>query len=338
MKFKNNNQTYKLILQRKNFDTNGSFRKGLAMFTILDENDEETVGCISFGVSLLNAITSDEKNKKLIASEKSELLFVSLLPHLELNIEQLISKYENGSWCIAYLFDSQRETGFSEVDQIYYINLKNGFYKTIQNIMFKEGITNDKIQRKILDILYNHWEEDSITNILLEDLQIMIPVEFNALYRNLKALEEEKKIEILPSPSDNTKIISVKIKGEGRKEIEGRKDITSGGRIEYIMGNKIHASTSGNQSPIIIDSQHINLAFGDIISEIENESIDNSKELTAFVKELQVELNGKKNPEKVTGLLKQIGSISATVNQKILSHPLLAQLLATILASKMGLI
>lgn len=337
MRFKNKNQTYKLTLKRKNFDTQGTFRKGLAMFAVLDEHEEEIVGCISFGVSLLSAVTSDARNKNLLASEKSELLFVSLLPHLELNTEQLFKRYQNGSWCIAYLFDSQKETGFSEEDQIYYIKLQNGLYKTLQNIIFGGEITNDKIQKKILEILYNHWEEDSITNILLEDLQIMIPVEFNALYRNLKALEEENKIEILSSPSDNTKIISVKIKAEGRKEVEGRKDTSSSAIIEYIMGNKIQASTTGDQSPIII-GQNINLAFGDIITEIENENKENKEEAIKLVKDLRGEITGDKDPEKIKSLLTQLKEKASGVNEKILSHPLLSQFFATLLAAKMGII
>lgn len=337
MRFKNKNKTYRLVLERKGFDiANGSFKKGLAMFSVLDEYEDETIGCISFGVSLLNSITSDDRSKKLINSEKSELLFLSLLPHLELNFDQLIKNYKH-SYCTAYLFDSQSETGYFEKEQLYYIKIQNGFYKTVQDIIFQGEITNDKIQGKILEILYNHWEEETVTNILFEDLQIMIPVEFKALYRNLKALEEEDKIEILSSPSDNTKIISAKIKADGRKEIEGRKNTPPSAIIEYIMGNKIQASTTGDKSPIVI-GQNINLAFGDIITEIENENGENKEQAINLVKDLEKEVTNDKNPDKVINILKQIKDKASWVNQKILSHPLLSQLLAMILANKIGLI
>lgn len=225
MIFKINNQSYKAILQRKDFRTKDPFGNGLAMFAILDEHEEETIGCISFGASLLNTLTSNNKSKSLLTSEKSDLLYVSLLPHLKPDIDQLKRIFQKGSWCLAYFFSSQRETEFSKEDQIYYIKIQDGFYKTVQNIIFGNEITNSKIQKKILEILYNHWEEDSITNILFEDLQIMIPLESQAIYRNLKALEEENKIGIQYSPSDDTKIISMRIKLEGRKEIEGGKKL-----------------------------------------------------------------------------------------------------------------
>ncbi|KKQ66852.1 MAG: hypothetical protein US86_C0003G0095 [Candidatus Daviesbacteria bacterium GW2011_GWA2_38_24] len=337
MKFRTNNQTYKLILQRKDFKTKDPFGNGLAMFTVLDEHGEETIGCISFGASLLNTLTSNDKSKSFLTSEKSELLYASLLPHLELDIEQLTRIYTKGLWCIAYFFDSKRETGFSEDDQIYYIKIQDGFYKTIQNIIFDGEITNDKIQRKILEILYNHWEEDSITNILLEDLEIMIPIEPHALYRNFKALEEEDKVQIQYSPSDNTKIISVKIKGEGRKDIEGRKNTPPSAIIEYVMGHKITASTTGNQSPIVI-GENINIAFGDIITEIENEGGENKEEVIELVRELKSEMESDKNPDKITNLLSQIKEKASWVNEKILSNPFLSQLLAIILANKMGLV
>ena len=307
MRFKTDNQTYGLVLQRKGFQTKDPFGKGLAMFTVTDE-DGDTIGCVSFGASLLNTLTSDNKSKSLLTSSKSELLYVSLLSHLDLDIKQLAKIYEGGSWCVAYFFDSQRETGVSAEDQIYYIKIQNGFYKTIQNLIFNGEITNNKIQRKILEILYNYWEEDSITNILFDDLQLMIPIEFQALYRNLKALEEENKIEIQYSAAI----------------------------IEYVMGNKIQASTKGNQSPIII-GENINVAFGDIVTEIENKNEENKEDVIKLVNELKNEATTTKDPNKIIGLLGKIKEKASWVNAKILSHLFLSQFFATLLANKMGL-
>ena len=336
MRFKTDNQTYGLVLQRKGFQTKDPFGKGLAMFTVTDE-DGDTIGCVSFGASLLNTLTSDNKSKSLLTSSKSELLYVSLLSHLDLDIKQLAKIYEGGSWCVAYFFDSQRETGVSAEDQIYYIKIQNGFYKTIQNLIFNGEITNNKIQRKILEILYNYWEEDSITNILFDDLQLMIPIEFQALYRNLKALEEENKIEIQYSPSDNTKIIGAKIKLGGRKDIDGRTgNPPSAAIIEYVMGNKIQASTKGNQSPIII-GENINVAFGDIVTEIENKNEENKEDVIKLVNELKNEATTTKDPNKIIGLLGKIKEKASWVNAKILSHLFLSQFFATLLANKMGL-
>lgn len=103
------------------------------------------------------------------------------------------------------------------------------------------------------------------------------------------------------------------------------------------MGNKIQASTKGNQSPIVI-GENINIAFGNIITEIENENGENKEEVIRLVKELNDEVTKDKDPSKIMSILGQIKDKASWVNAKILSHPFLSQLFATILASKMNLI
>jgi len=103
------------------------------------------------------------------------------------------------------------------------------------------------------------------------------------------------------------------------------------------MGHKITASTTGNQSPIVI-GENINIAFGDIITEIENEGGENKEEVIELVRELKSEMESDKNPDKITNLLSQIKEKASWVNEKILSNPFLSQLLAIILANKMGLV
>jgi len=327
VKFRNNNQTYTAVLVRKEFASEG-LRNGLAMFQILDGDGENVLGCISFSASLLSTITSDKISKDLFLGENSELILVSLLSQLPIDFEKLLELSEKGSWCLVYLFDSQVEDGYKEEERTYYLKVKDGLYKTAQRIIFHGQFTNKTIQIKILEILYANWEENPDTNVILAQLQAMIPVNTIALKRNLKSLEEDGEIKILYEPADATKIVSVQITGKGRRKVDGESEITRSHSIEYvnekIMGDKISALSTGKNSPVVVKSSNITIDYKQIDKleyEVENKYTGEDKaDLIQKVEEIKSLANKPSDYPKIRKILGELltrTSETATIGSAI---------------------
>lgn len=163
------------------------------------------------------------------------------------------------------------------------------------------------------------------------------------LVHNTMFLLNEELIEAgMNGSTDPPAIETVKIKNKGIKHIEDSSEFSDKFLSEFVyqkfMGDNISASTSGSNSPVIIKSQNISIAFEEIEAEIKKTDVLNKQEIIVLLNQLKQEVTQKNDPEKVTGLLGEIKKKGAWLNEKILSHPILAQLIAQALAKAIGIV
>lgn len=310
------------------------FDKLLRRLLIKDAETSKLVGCVVFYVGLLASYSwnSDEATE-YGKEENEEFAFANLLPHLSFNFEHLKDTFDRGSTCLIFTFDKDRDV--TNGDKINYtIQLKDSFFKTAQNIVFPEGINKKDIETEILQILLNSLEENPNTYMLFEELQASIPLTKRSLVFHLNLLKEDDKVDFISSPnSDPPKIISVKIKSKGIKVLDGAEDtaLQSPHIVKNIGVNIENITTQGDNSPINITVGDINTAFANITKQIEESKFDNKKEVLVLMKELQQELSGNKNPQKVKGIMARIKGKAAWVYNLIFKNPVLTAYLTQLL-------
>lgn len=305
------------------------------MYLLSDEADN-VLSCITFTWSRTARLTS--KNLVFRSDPEEELTYLWLLPYLPHYFEEAKNIYPK---CFKYIFYSSGSEGLNaEGEQEYSLPVTGSFMKLLQKYIFGGSPTDDQIRKQVLKALYSHWLDDTETKVPLPIINIFVPVEEKSLRRNIIFLRDENLIEVLST--DQEPIISAKITNAGIKFIEDTSEFSIKVNPDYLyktlMINNVTASTEGNNSPIIIDSNNINIAFNDVEIEIEHSDLENKEEVLAIVEELKKELNNSKDPEKVNTILTKLKNKAAWVNEKIVSHPLIAQILAQIFAKKLGIL
>ena len=302
------------------------------MYKILDEG-QNIVGCVTFSWTRTARAVSNETMFKTLSEE--ELTYLALIPYLPINIGSVKKLYSN---CFMYVFGTEKE-GFSADGNSYSIRIAGGMRKNAQRLIFGNLPTPDQIRRQILVTLHSHWLDDQLTSIPIEILQIFVPVDKNDLLRNVRFLVGEQLISSVGT--DQEPIISVKIENPGIKYVEDQSEFSTKFKSEFIyqkfMGDNINTSTSGNNSPVIIKSQNISIAFEEIEAEIKTTNVTNKQEILVLLDQLKQEVTKQNDPEKVKGLLGEIKKKGSWLNDKILSHPLLAQIIAQTLLKAAGL-
>lgn len=313
----------------------GSFDKLLRQLLIHDaDKPATTIGCVTFRLGILAAYSWEaDEDTNYGKEERRELALANLLPHLQLNINQLREVFGHSYSCLIYSFDKDGD-GYKDDRRTYNIQLKDGSLKTSQRIVFPNGVVKKDVEREILQILLNSLEENPGTYMLFEDLQASIPLTTKALIFNLNLLKEDDKVDFVMFPhSDPPKIVSVKIKSKGIKALEGDTEtaIQSPQMVKNIGVNIENLITHGDNSPINISVGDINTAFGNIIKQIEGKEFEGKKEVLESVKELQNELGGDKNPKKVKSLMGKIKSKATWVYNLIFKNPVLTAYLTQLL-------
>lgn len=305
------------------------------MYSVVDENDKG--GCITFTWSGTARVSA--KDFSFRSNPEEELAYLALIPYLPFLPEKIKDMYENHQYrCFKYMFNTHFE-GLSDEDQEYGIQIENGMKRTILRHMFGGQPTDDQIRRHILVMLHNHWLDDPHTHISLALLNVFIPVEETALLRNAMFLRDDQLLTAIGT--DQAPILSAKITNAGIKHIEDQSEFSIKVPSEFvyqkIMGNQIQASTTGANSPIIIDSNNINVAFNEVKTDIEKKTFDHKQEVLALLGQLEKELVGEKKPEAVSGILAKIKEKADWVNEKIISHPFLSALFVQLLSKQLGL-
>lgn len=300
---------------------------GIAMFRIYDERQSKMLGAISFTETLLlNSIWAEGE----IPQTHRITALVNLLHYLPLDIDKIISIYPR---CFEYRFARDSNYGKNE-DNLLIIKGEDHYKETFQKIIFNGQITNKKIQEAALEIMFNHWEDNPDTNVPVELLKVIIPVDGVDLIRNLKLLLAEKKIRAVTSPSNKTILISVGLEPQMIRELDGDIEpmIKYPQMVKQVFGTNIeNLSTLGDNSPINITVGDIDTAFGGITKQIENKKFEGKEEIIPLLKQLQKELKDDKNPSKIKNLLDNIKSKAVWVYNLIINNPILTAYLTQLL-------
>lgn len=313
----------------------GTFIKPTAMFRIWDEHQKEVLGCVTFTEHLLiDSVWAQPHKKHFPTNYRAEAL-INLLHYLPFDPEKIRKLYHE---CYEYRFD--RDFGDNKTeDTLYRIKANDSFEATFQRVMFGDAVTNRGIQEAALEIMFNHWEDNPDTNVLLEVLTNILPVREVDLIKNLKLLLSENKIRAVTSPSDPQKLISVGIEPPTVRELEGevKQELKYPSFVKNIYGSNIETTTYGANSPVIINIEEIETVFEAIQKEIkEHPNLKDKEEIFQTVSELHTEITKSKDPKKVKGLLEKLKGSANKIYQKILSNPYVSGVIVELLMKAAG--
>lgn len=335
IKIKHDNKAYFITPAENNPRQSNGDTTAYFMYRVEDEN-EEIVGCVTFTwARTARAVASS----LVFRSEpEEEIAYLALIPYLPFFPDLVKSLY---STCFRYMFNTMTD-GLESDKSGYNIKVEGGFMRTMQRIIFGGQPTDDQVRRQTLIALHRHWLNDPHTFLPLPIINLFVPVEMKVLVRNTMFLLDEELVEaVMNGSADPPTIETVKIKNKGIKHIEDSSEFSVKFPSEFVyqkfMGDNINTTTSGSNSPVIIKSQNINIAFEEIEAEIKKTDVSNKQEIIVLLNQLKQEVTQKNDPEKVKGLLGEIKKKGSWLNEKILSHPLLAQLLAQALAKAVGI-
>lgn len=244
-----------------------------------------------------------------------------------------ISKLSNKNDQLAFIF--HRDDNVERKENNLYFKASKSIKETAQLLLFSEGnVTNSQIRRHIISICYSKWSTDPHGFVSKIDLMKFIPVEEVDIERNLKYLVDsgylkgtltsagyiqvnitEYGINIFENPQEFNKLFSFSIE---------QQTINIGG--DYIAPVII-----GDKNNISINSQ-IDNSFNKIEKEIKKLDIQKKDDILLRINELKNELKeSKSNPEKVSTLLGKIKKLGVNINEIVLKHPIIAQIIAELL-------
>ncbi len=312
------------------FEDNPQKTKGdhsdLFMYRIYDEN-EKPVACIAFswaGTTRDGLINPQFKNNK-----EEETTYLFLIPHLPLYIDTAKKLYTE---CFQYVFNNEYE-GLETNGYAYNLKTEKNLLFTRQKIVFGKQPSEEQIRKEILTTLYTHWLDYPENFVHTCTLKLFIPVEGKKLNRNLLFLSNEEfiKCQIL-----NNGIVShSKILNPGIKYIENPLEYNE--KQNSNIKDNINISTSGKNSPIIINSQNVDIAFSEIFSKIESRDFPNKQEASRLLVELESKIKkDDKDPNKIKKLLEKIKKMAPLINEEVLKHPLIGHLVSQILTRTTG--
>jgi len=271
-----------------------------------------------------------EPDKKHFPSNFRMEALVNLLHYLPIDFEKLKTIYTD---CYEYRFD--RDFGDDQIGEVLYsIKANDSFEATFQRLMFGETINNRSIQDSALEVMFNHWEDNPLTNVPVDMLVSILPFREVDLVKNLKLLLDEHKIHAAISHLDTTKLVSVGLEPSTIRELDGEAKpevkYPSVGKIVY--GPNIETTSYGANSPITVNVDMISSVFSAIQKEIEeNRDLENKEEVSQTVKDLEKEITKSKNPKKVAVLVQKLKHSADWVYQKILANPYVSAIIVELL-------
>jgi hypothetical protein len=295
---------------------------------------DSVVGCITFSWSQTARAVAE--NLLFRSPLEEERAYLALIPYLPFDLEKVINLY---SHCFRYMFCLGSE-GMEADSSGYSIDVRGGFTKMMQRFIFGDEPTDNQVRRQILSALRDHWLDDQYTGLPMPILNLFVPTDTKTLNRNALFLIGENLVEAVTTPTNPPTIETLKINNNGIKHVEDQSEFSVNVPNEFVymkIMQQINASSTGNNSPVIINSQNVNVAFTEIENEVERKETDNKDELIGILRQLNTTLSKGGEPEKVQGLLAELKSKASWVNEKIISHPVLAQLIAQALAKSAGL-
>jgi len=280
---------------------------------IKDNKTDQDLGCIIATISVLTLAHW----RKIYGSDTAALhkviknVLVAVLPKVffPLNIHDVHNMYPK---CLLLEIGGD-QNGFSLNDNIYHIKPEDSPEKIVRRIVYDGQMDDLKIRRGLLQLLYDHWKISRNTKVLKQEIIDRMFVPEEDLLRNLELLTKQHKVDLL---TQNEAIISACISSGGVEYVENNFEELSRQTVmgDQIMGDKITASTSGDNSPVIIQSSDTSITYNlldNIRKEIESEYKEEDKEeLLQEVKEIKELLPDTENNStvlaKLGGLLSKV--------------------------------
>ncbi len=299
------------------------------LFRISETPEDEVLGCIQCYVShTVMAIWQQRENK--ITRDTLQELFISLLPHINIPVEfeKIKSSYPS---CFT-VFISTQPSGLQDNQLI--VHAEDSPEKLIQSLVYSGKITDTEVRKQILKVLYKHWQESHNTKLRVATVKSSLYIPNGYFDRNLDYLIRKGYVDDL---TQNNELISVNISAKGVEYVENNfQEPLSGVQIVQIMKDQIITNVTGNNNIVNIKGE-LNQLFQSLEAEVETKNPQNKKEVLDNLSELKSEMEGEQDYTKIQNLLKWLQGSASWIHEKVIKHPVVAQVIAMAVAKQIGL-
>ncbi|MDD5040696.1 MAG: hypothetical protein PHY34_06145 [Patescibacteria group bacterium] len=210
--------------------------------------------------------------------------------------------------------------------------------KTREKLNQEQFYMTDKgIRRKILQLAYKRWQKDPHGLLLKEEINAQVDnVPPEAIDRNIKYLNEGGYLTNVSEDMSGYTAAQISKTGVDIIEDPERFDSLIPSTVIYnttnVAGN-VGMTVVGNQNSFI--NSNVNVVFTEIENDILNKPDFGDIEKTTLLREiklLKLELNKPTpSPRDVKSILGRLKEMSTWIHEKIIKHPLIAQLLVQVL-------
>lgn len=301
------------------------------MFRIIDADKDEVMGCIAAYISTTTlAIWNNKWGGKKVVNETLPDLFAAILPHIPIseNIHNIHNLYAlQGGTCYKVVIDSQTSSIMSDSSGTH-IRAGENPEELVKRIVYSGKLTDESVEKEILKLLYTYRLESHNTKLLVGDIQNSLFIPEGFFSRCIDYLKEKGYVDILYDTSQTMVSASITVQGieyvRNNFKTSAMSQVVMGDQI--VGGDKISASSTGDNSPVIIKSQGVNLINQNIEKleyEIEhNYAGEDKRALLKEVEEVKQLLGDKKNHSKITSILggllsktSDVATIASTIIQ-----------------------
>lgn len=301
------------------------------LFRLSEEPNSEVKGCLVLFISVTTA-SIWKNNGVSLAEEQLDNLYLLLLPHIKIDIdpEKIFQMYTS---CFTIVVDSRDDATY---DNETVVRGGENPELLVKRLIYKGEFNNQEIRKLVLQYLFDYyWNESHDTKVLRSTLIQTLYIPQSLLDPNVHFLIQKGFID--PFYDTSKQLISVSIIQKGIEYVEnGFQGSASSVQIIQNMGDQINTTINGNNNTVNIKGE-LNQLFLSIETEIESKNEPNKKEVLAQVAELKTEMEGPKNFDKIQTILSKLKDSASWVHEKIVKHPVVAQVIAQAVANQIGI-
>jgi hypothetical protein len=304
------NAIYKATLLPDLIWTEDGLYKGLMLQIHNKKND--IVGCLGVYFAPITITVWGNAIGKEIAAGFIQNIILTILPRIKIpiNIGKASSLYPR---CIS-IFIGTRETGYVEKENTLYIHSGDTPQEFINQIVFSDEVTDEKIQRVVLDITFQQWQGKTMIPPTEIDICKALFLDFHALHRNVDFLIQENYLDYQKIHKGDVLTLRLTITNEGIKYVQRNyKAIEQAQYVINIMGNVAgrdinKINNSGDSATNIINTGTLALddAFNELKKAIDKEYAGNDK-ATVLQEVDTLNKEAKENPDKESVIKKILG-------------------------------
>lgn len=276
-------------------------------------------------IKLSIGITEEAQEQMQLSSDELPIFANKVLPGvIKAALKESVEKY---------VITFHRDDNVHRLEGVHYFKVSSTAKATATDFLYGSGnMTNNDIRREILTIAYDHWQNDPHGYTTAEQFVNAIPADANEVERNFDYLVKKHYLEgTLPS-GGGYHMIKITPTGIDLYENPTQFNREFALKIEQhttnIGGDYIAPTIIGDSNTVNIKSQ-ITEAFNSVRSELTEEQLAVAQPL---LETLEQELSASKPDNgKVKEAWEKVKTLGGAINSKLLSHPIIAQVIAQVL-------
>lgn len=317
----------------------GSWHTGLAMFVIKDELQENELGGVMFTAGpLVKAVWNnfDQTSKDYFDTvDDATAVLVNLLNYLPLDLAS-IPEWFHGK-CFEYRFNNQAQEGKDPTRPIFNIDSRDGIQKNIRRWVLGDNFTTQDALEAMKKVLWNLYEINPDVGVTFNRFARILGLGENVVKGYMRRLVDAGLAKV-SSGTDQEPIIAIKATYDLVDEMEGgvKKKMTGdyNDNRQYIVNVRDITAKDGG-AIAFANVGDVKQEFENImkqVDEIEDLSPEQKEEVKGLVTDLDNEMKGTGDQNKVVGILKKIASISAKAVRLVTDNSTMAPFLVHYLA------